>query len=109
VSTFRFIRDGQAGRSERGHAAASGPRLLSAIQLVDQLRYLEHRIEIHFRAGTGAVGRDLFTARIYAYGNVLVDSLNGFRQKEQALAAAKRRIDLLTAGTHRNVPGRPRS
>lgn len=108
MANFRFIRDGQAGRTERGHSAVSGPRFLAASQLVDKLRYGEHRIEIHFRPGTGAVGRDLFTARIYSYGNVLVDSLNGFSQKEHAFSAAKRKIDFLTAGAHRNVPGRRR-
>lgn len=108
MATFRFVRDGQAGRTERGHAAVSGPRFLAASQLVEKHRYNEHRIELHFRPGSGAVGRDLFTARIYSYGNVLVDSLNGFSQKEQALAAAKRKIDLLTASAHRNLPGRRR-
>jgi hypothetical protein len=81
---------------------------LATNQLVEKHSYCEHRIEIHFRGGTGAVGRDLFTARVYSYGNVLVDSLSGFGQKEHAIAAAKRKIDLLTASAHRSVPGRRR-
>lgn len=103
---FRFVRDGQAGRAERGHASAAGPRFLATTQLVEQHHHGSHRIEILFRAASGAVGRDQFVARIFNGTGEPVESLAGFGQKELALSAARRRIDLLAASDHRIVPGR---
>jgi hypothetical protein len=106
MSGFRFVRDGQAGRTERGHASASGPRFLATSQFVERHTHGNHRIEIHFRAGQGAVGRDQFGARIFASHGELIDSLSGFASKEQALMQARRRIELLTASAYRTIAGR---
>ena len=107
--SLRFVKQGTAGRSERGLPGESALRMTTGIERISEESYQGWQIEITHRQVGVIAPRSQFTASIRLAGMQQPHIFSGFASHSAALEAAKSWIQLRFDSAHRFAPVRKRA